>query len=195
MALFGGKEKKQEAKEAREQVMQILARHEYLAVLVEDLLAKTGKISYGDVNGEKKIQGDNDEKWLTECQSYYDSRKRIVTVEADLFEIKWSDTHNEKRQGGDGRTYFEAVEEVYKRISYKYTNNGYKPLSSARYGDTALDLDTVLSCWASVIKEKMQGAFPELEFMRVINGQNVVTGEPTATFTYMVPELEWKDWF
>ena len=56
-------------------------------------------------------------------------------------------------------------------------------------GDTVVDLATVLSCWASVIKEKMQGAFPELEF------KNVISNQDKASFTYVVPALEWKEWF
>lgn len=187
MALFGGKEKKQAAKEARDQVMRTLAQHEYLVALIEQILIEAGKIPYEDAKGEKKIQEDN--KWLTECQSYYDSRQRTVTVGADLFEIKWADTHQEQYQGTDGKVYSETVEDVHERIGYAYTKNGYKPLSAARIGDTVVDLATVLSCWASVIKEKMQGAFPELEF------KNVISNQDKASFTYVVPALEWKEWF
>lgn len=184
MALFGGKEKK---KAAEDLVMQKLAQHKLLTGLMQQVLIQAGKASYIDDNGEECIEKRN--SWLTECQSYYDSRRRTVTIAPDLFEIKWSDTHQEQHKSADGKTYYESAEDIHGKIAYAYTSSGYRPLHSFSNGEAVVDVSVVLSCWAEIIKEKMQEMFPEMDFSRV------VSREDKAFFTYDVPELEWKDWF
>ena len=187
MALFGPK--KEDKAAAENEVMRLLSQSEYLSRLMDQLLIITGKKEI-EIDGEMTTVEDKDKAWLTECQSYYDDRYRKVVVEPDGFTIKWSDYHSENRQGADGKVYTETVEDIYEKIFYRYTADGYMPLHEVGIGDIKVNRDTVVLLWALVIREKMIALFPELDF----NG-SVQNTKSEASFTYFVPRLEWKDWF
>lgn len=178
--LFGTKARKaeEEAREkaykvAEDEVMQKLSQVQLLDLLVENVR-------------------NNDEDWVTKCQSYYDSRVRVVNIEEDMFEIKWRRVYQERVQVGtyqDGTPKIETrdAEEVFGRVGYSYTKSGYRPLHSYDNGipGGTVSSDRVCQLWTKVVHERLQAAMPNCEFSKV-NG---------CSFTYQVPALTWEDWF
>lgn len=167
MGLFDGKAK-QEA--AENEVLQKLSAVPILDLLIENLLHA------------------EDNPWLQMGQSYYDSCHRIVTVEPDSFEIKWSSCHEEPYIGNDGQRHTKTVEDVHGRICYGYTNSGYRPLHGYSYDGGKKEVSTERVCylWASVVRDRMMAVMPNCKFGSVADD---------ATFTYSVPKLAFKDWF
>ena len=131
MALFGGgKEKKENIKN---ELMQKLSANEYLEELIRQVLILTGKLDPECESEKEKVELLNTRKeheWLTECQSYYDTRRRTVVVEDDLFAIRWILYRTETYVSSDGSTHNRQVEDTEKNIGYAYTADGYRPLHS-----------------------------------------------------------------
>lgn len=191
MALFGGGKEKKE--NIRNELMQKLSANEYLESLIRQVLILTGKLEPECESEEEKVELLNtrkEHKWLTECQSYYDTRRRMVVIEDDLFAIRWISYRTETYVSSDGSTHNRQVEDTEKHIGYAYTADGYRPLHSYVKGETRLEKDEVIECWANVIKERLEASFPEFSF-----NNSVVCEKGQARFSYYVPELEWKDWF
>lgn len=125
---------------------------------------------------------DNEEDWLTNCQGYYDSRKRKVTIAADLFQIKWSEHHYE----GDRK-----IIDVDKEICYSYTASGYTPIHNHlnEKGKEDVSVGRVIYIWASLIREQLKTKLQCCEFNSIWEYDDYVT------FEYVVPALAWKRWF
>lgn len=166
MGLFDGKEKKEAAES---EVLQKLSQVPLLDLLIENIL-------------------NEEEPWIFQCQSYYDSRRRVVHIEPDGFEIKWFDAHTEEYLGGDGQQHHKTVEDVYGQVGYSYTKSGYLPLHTYWYdnGNKKLSTDRVCYLWASIIRKRMMVKMPQCEFGEV---------NDSAYFSYTVPALSFKDWF
>lgn len=126
---------------------------------------------------------ENEKEWINKCQGYYDDRKRIITVAADLFSIKWITTENANGQTGQN---------VEDEVNYSYTNSGYTPLHSHlnAKGKEDVSVGRVIYLWTSIVKERMQAKMPNCKFDNYIQEFN-----DYCTFTYTVPALEWKRWF
>lgn len=167
MGLFDGKEKKESAEN---EVLQKLSQVPLLDLLIENVL-----------NNEE-------EPWILKRQSYYDDGRRVVTIEPDGFEIKWSDSHTEEYIGNDGQRHYNSVEDVHGRVGYSYTKSGYLPLHSYRYdnGKKEVSANRVCCLWASIIRERMMAKMPQCRFGEV---------NDSAFFSYTVPSLSFKDWF
>lgn len=167
MGLFDGNAKRESAEN---EVLQKLSSVPLLDLLIDNVL------------------GAEDEPWLQMGQSYYDSCCRIVTVEPDGFEIKWSSYHEEPYIGNDGNRHTQRVEDVHGRIGYSYTKSGYLPLHSYSYDNGKKEISSQRVCclWASIVRERMAAKMPNCKFDGVTDN---------ATFTYTVPALTFKDWF
>ena len=168
MGLFDGKAK-QEA--AENEILQKLSQAPILDLLIENV------INSGD-----------EEPWLFSGMSYYDSCRRTVIIEPDGFGIKWSSTHEEPYIGSDGQRRTQRVEDVHGELGYSYTKSGYLPLHSYSYDDgrKEISVDRVCCLWASIIRERLAAKMPDCKFGNVGS---------SATFTYSVPPLRFKDWF
>ena len=166
MGLFDGKAKKESAEK---EALQKLSQVPLLDMLIENILSK-------------------EEPWILQCQSYYDNCQRVVTIEPDGFEIKWSGTHSEEYIGDDGQLHYKKIEDMYGHIGYSYTKSGYLPLHSYKYDNGSKELSTVRVCylWASIIRERMMAEMPQCKFGEV---------NESAVFSYTVPPLSFKDWF
>lgn len=123
-----------------------------------------------------------DEEWIIKCQSYYDDHIRKVTIAADLFEIKWS-----KCQRKGDRT----VENVNARVGFAYTLSGYMPIHNHvnEKGKEDVSVGRVIYLWGLLVREHMKERLPGCQF------GNLTEYEEHTTFSYTVPELEWKRWF
>lgn len=110
--------------------------------------------------------------WCTHCQSFYDRRWREITVEEDLFQVRWVGVENME---------FKA----------RYTDAGYIPLHAHinEKDNEDVSLKKVLYLWCDVIKQRMENEFPDFEFRSVIQD-----GE-RSSFEYRVPNLTWMKWF
>ena len=64
------------------------------------------------------------------------------------------------------------------------------PLHGVNIGDVTVSQDKVVASWAKIIRERMISLFPDLKF----SGELLSNGN-VSSFSYYVPELEWKDWF
>lgn len=160
MGLFDGGAKKEAAENS---ILQALSQLPILDDLVSTLM-------------------NNEEEWITNCQGYYDSRKRQVTIAADLFEIKWSDYHYEGER---------QVEDVNGKVRYGYTSSGYTPLHNHvnEKGKEDVSVGRVIYLWSSIVRERLQAKMPNCQF------GSVTEYADHATFTYTVPALTWKRWF
>lgn len=160
MGLFDGGAKKEAAENA---ILQALSQLPILDDLVSTLM-------------------NNEEEWITNCQGYYDSCKRQVTIAADLFEIKWSDYHYEGER---------QIEDVNGQVRYGYTSSGYTPLHNHvnEKGKEDVSVGRVIYLWSSIVRERLQAKMPNCQF------GNVTEYEDHATFIYTVPALTWKRWF
>ncbi len=167
MGLFDGKAKKEAVEN---EVLQKLSQVPLLDLLIENVLK-------------------SDEPWILQCQSYYDSRKRVVSIDPDGFEIRWSGTHTEEYIGNDGQAHTKTVVDVYGQIGYSYTKSGYVPLHhywSENVKGKDVSTERVCYLWASLIRERMMAKMPQCDFGEV---------NDSAKFTYTVPALSFKDWF
>ena len=169
MGLFDGKGKK----DLENEVLEKLAKVPLLDSLIESILFE------------------DQEPWLQMGQSYYDSCRRVVNVEPDSFEIKWSGYHEEASVGNDGQRHTKPVEDIYGRIGYSYTKSGYLPLHNYNSNDGYKVVSTKRVCflWASIIRERMLAKMPTCKFEDVHETGN------GASFSYTVPSLSFKDWF
>lgn len=160
MGLFDGGAKKEAAENA---ILQALSQLPILDDLVSTLM-------------------NNEEEWITNCQGYYDNRKRQVTIEADLFEIKWSSFYYEDER---------RMEQINGQVRYDYTSSGYTPLHNHvnEKGKEDVSVDRVIFLWSSIVRERLQAKMPNCKF------GNVTGHEGSATFSYTVPALTWKRWF
>lgn len=167
MGLFDGKAKKESAEN---EVLQKLSQVPLLDLLIENVLHE------------------ENEPWITMGQSYYDSCRRVVKIEPDGFEIKWSSYHDEPCIGSDGQRRIEKVEDVHGQVGYSYTKSGYLPLHGYKYdnGNKEVPTNRVCCLWASIIRERMMATMPQCRFGEV---------NDNATFSYTVPGLSFKDWF
>lgn len=124
--------------------------------------------------------------WLVKCQSYYDDRERVVTVGPDLFEIKWRVIQEER--DSQGKRY--PVENILEKVAYSYTKSGYTPIPNyAHYSQ-----QRVVEMWAKVVQEslnvKFEDCIMENKYIEKDKQRN-----NCFSFTYKVPEIEWKEWF
>lgn len=186
MALFDFGREKREAEEAKvkmveDQIMQALAQCELLDMVIDNLLE------------------DEENPWITTCQSYYDDCKRVVSSGVDMFEVKWFVMRKEPAIVGydeDGKPIqrMKDVEEILGRVGYSYTKSGYMPLHEYRSSITknektgekvVISAERMCELWVAVVRERMQAKMPACYF-----------GSPVeAMFAYQVPRLTWKEWF
>ena len=135
-----------------------------------------------------------DKSWLFIGQDYYDSCKRTVTIEPDLFEIKWTRLREEPFTGSDGKKYVNSFTEVLERIAFRFTESGYAPLHTYLYdnGRECLSISHVCSILASIIGERMKEQMPKCNF-----NTDVIeyTNESKASFDYSVPKRSYIEWF
>lgn len=161
MGFFGGGDKK---KAAEEMVKLSLSKVDVVNLLVANLV------------------NDENNKWITNCQGYYDNRSRNVIVKEDLVKVEWKNIfyeNNTKR------------EEMLKEVAYRFTDAGYRPLHEYKdeKGNVVLTAEKVVNLLATVIAEKLKAAVPSCEISEVIGGQGY------SRFTIDIPALSWKDWF
>lgn len=125
---------------------------------------------------------DNTEDWINNCQSYYDNRKREVTIGEDLFQIRWVQYEYEQEK---------RVEKTKGEVNYSFTLSGYTPLHNHinDKGKELVSVSKVIYLWTSIICEHLQKNMPECEF------SNVTQFEDHSSFSYTVPPLTWKRWF
>ena len=124
MGLFDGKAKKESAEN---EVLQKLSQVPLLDLLIENVLHE------------------ENEPWITMGQSYYDSCRRVVKIEPDGFEIKWSSYHDEPCIGSDGQRRIEKVEDVHGQVGYSYTKSGYLLHFSPFFYKSSLKIDILKS--------------------------------------------------
>ena len=146
-------------------------------------------------NLEKAIEEDDikGNPWLAMQQNYYDNRKRIVNVIPDGVEILWCAYHKELVETEGGKPRLKEVTETLGRIAYSFTESGYLPLHPYmnEKGKPVVSVARICNIWASLIRERLSA----LEAMKDCNFNAVSTGTDSATFTYTVPALTFKDWF
>lgn len=147
-------------------------------------LAKSGILSELDRFLEEKTA---QEDWLVTCQSYYDNRRRSVKIHEDLFAIGWNETLTQSLASGERVT----VIDVDKSVGFHFTDFGYKPLHNHENerGNEDVTIDQVLFLWGIIVRDRMKAKLPQCKFSPVFQ----TLGE--TTFTYTVPEKEWKEWF
>lgn len=124
----------------------------------------------------------SEKEWIKSCQGYYDNRKRQVVVQKDLFQIRWGNPKYDNSK--------ESEEGIVDSFNLAYTQAGYVPLHhyvTEEYPEVSTQ--RVLSIWANVIRDHMKAQMPECAFFEV----NEYDG--FAVFTYMVPKIQWKQWF
>lgn len=174
MALFGP------GKEAMTYVQNIasqkLSSHPYLNVLMDAL---------------STIVNEDTNQWLTKCQSFYDSRHRTVIVGPDLFQINWVDFCTKPESATS------LSEDIHGSIGFAYTNDGYRPLHAAKIGEVVVPISDVVRIWAEIIRTEMIKLFPDFEFqpLRSVYHSGIDNPDNEWYFDYIVPALEWKDWF
>lgn len=138
----------------------------------------------------ESLLADETQGWLTQCQSYYDSRKRKVSVEEDCFEIKWSSVQDEKYVDGNGQIRYRSVENVHGSVRYSFTKSGYLPLHSYcdERGKELVSANRIRNIWLGIVREKLLEKMPGCRFEELYS--------TTATsFEYTVPGLRFRDWF
>ena len=168
MGFFTNPAKQEEAEHA---ILQSMSKLDILELLVRNILG----------------EAEENNPWITSCQEYYDGCVRVVTIAADLCEVKWSDVSYEKDASGKER----RNEEIKGRIAYSYTKSGYIPLHSHfnEKGKEDVSVNRVIYLWASIVRERLQSKMPECKF------EDVTEGDGYAFFRYRVPGLTWKSWF
>lgn len=127
------------------------------------------------------------EKWITECQGYFDDCERVVRVQANSLQVLWYDLHIKKDALGQER----RVEEVHGSLGYQFTDYGYMPLSGHidKNGREDVDVGHVIYLWTKLIREELQSRFPQFVFNEIIER------EEKSSFIYKVPAIKWKSWF
>ncbi len=126
-------------------------------------------------------------EWLTKCQSYFESRRRMVRIHEDLLQILWKEAHTETMASGDRVNILDANESV----EMHYTDHGFCPLHNHKNerGNEDVTIDQVLFMWGIIVRDHMKEKLSQCKFSPVYQS----LGE--ATFSYTVPEKEWSDWF
>lgn len=124
----------------------------------------------------------NENDWVTHCQSYYDNRKREIKIEADLFQISWNQHHYEND---------EKIVDADEVINYSFTSSGYTPIHNHvnEKGKEDLSVSRVIYLLASVIHERLQKEMPDCTFDSIWDERDY------SVFTYTVPALKWNRWF
>ena len=191
MALFGPS--KDQIAGLKNELMQKLSSNEYIDLLIHEILTKAGKEPIGeDEKGDPDFDTSN--PWITTCQSYYDDRKRRVIVGPDSICVAWSTFHTEFNPTTGANM---QVEDVIQEFGYAFTKDGYVPLSAYTSSTGSLSRSEVIYGFTSIVRERMQSVFPELEFdiarPLLINGSRSTDDEHYFEFT--VPALTWKQWF
>lgn len=126
-----------------------------------------------------------DAPWITTCQGFYDTRKRQITVGADLFRIAWSGYNGYSNEEGFGN---EVIRDV---IEYSFTGSGYVPLHSHmnEKGREDVSAGRVIYLCTALIQERLRAKLPNCKFGEVIEY------EDHSTFVFAVPPIQWKNWF
>lgn len=70
-----------------------------------------------------------------------------------------------------------------------YAKYNYEALHSYYGAGAHVPLSSVVFIWANVIQERMKMEFPDITFSAVLTDKDI------ATFTYYVPEGEYRKWF
>lgn len=142
------------------------------------------------------IKTDPENGWIFLANDYYESRIRQVTIEKDMFEIKWSSFREERYVSGHndhGNPVYakRTVEDVFGKVAYSYTKSGYLPLHEFKYVDEATGTEAVIKekavidAWVAIVRERLMSEMPDAVF-------NNIKG---TGFTYVVPALKFEDWF
>ena len=100
--LFGSSA--EDVTKAKKKLRSILETNDYIYFAVQDIL----------------IRAEKGEKWITECQGYYDSRKREVYFDKDLVGIFWFTEKTVKDNAGN----LHKEKEKLKDLAYSPTRNG-----------------------------------------------------------------------
>lgn len=175
MSIFDGKHKTVEEEQLNLRPLeQELAEKMAKATILEDL------DRYIDEMAAK-------EDWLVSCQSYYDSRRRTVKINEDQFTIEWAETLTQTLTSGERATMID----VDKKLGFRFTDYGYKPLHNHEneLGNEDVTIDQIMFLWGIIVRDRMKARLPQCRFGKVF--QNL----GGTTFTYSVPEKNWKDWF
>ena len=175
MSIFDGKHKTQ-----AEEIITLSPLEQELA----QKLAEAGVLKDIDRFVEEKAA---ELKWIVNCQSYYETRRRIVRIHEDLLQIAWNEAHTETMASGDKVT----VLDVNESVEMHYTDYGFCPLHSHlnELGNEDVTIDTILFMWGTIVRDHMKEKLPQCTFSPVFQS----LGE--ATFSFTVPEQEWGDWF
>ena len=154
-----------------------------------EVMQKLASVPIVDRIVDSVLESIEKEPWLNTARGYYDSRRRVVSVEEDSFEIKWSRFRDEAYIGGDGKRYTKEVEDVYGNIGFSFTKSGYLPLHGMRSNNGFDEVSDKGACalLATIIRERLMAKMPECDFGEV--------DYRTATFAYLVPKLTFKDWY
>ena len=175
MSIFDGKHKTQ-----AEEMISLTPLEQELA----QKLAEAGVLEDIDRFVEEKAA---ELEWIVNCQSYYETRRRIVRIHEDLLQIAWNEAHTETMASGNKVTIFDVNESV----EMHYTDYGFCPLHSHlnERGNEDVTIDTILFMWGIIVRDHMKEKLPQCEFSPVFQS----IGE--ATFSFTVPEQAWSDWF
>lgn len=172
MSLFIGGGKKEAVENS---ILQQMSQLPFINDLVANMLAAAEK-----------------EPWILNCQSYYDTCVRKVTVEPDAVVITWK-TQRELYELEDGtNTGIRLVEGDFGERGWGFTANGYLPLHSHINEKGKIDVSLSRVCYllAMLIQEQLVAKFHGCQF-----DAGVTEGRCCASFSYRVPERNWMDWF
>lgn len=179
-----------ESKESR------ILRESKVKAVEDEVMLKLSQCQLLDMITDNLING---EEWITTCQSYYDHCVRKVTIGEDFIEVKWfTDVQQTYVSGvssnGTPQHSVKMVEEVHGKVAYSYTKSGYLPLhqyvskviENPKTGDViTVSVERVCYLWTLVVCERLQAKLPRCDFRKPFE----------TSFEYVVPRLEWKDWF
>lgn len=123
-----------------------------------------------------------DNLWMINVMSYYDTRKRSIIVTDKSILCVWH------------------VDDTTKQYGVRYTDLGFCPIHEHQNEKGKVDIPTlrVVEIWASLIREHLINILLMCEFSdTILHTGHTKDGKEFKyyEFEYTIPPLPWKDWF